>query len=742
MADGYGNIVTAWRCHVSAWVTSYTATTDTLHVEARWQAVNGYSLSGWVGATVWINGQQVGHVDNSGVKNVTTNGEVTVCTGDLTVAKTDNARNITCSASIAFSSSWNGGTSNASVGVPVGGIQYQKPNPPKNASITRVDDTAFNIVWQSNWDNDNLKPWKQIIVDRTNGTDGGAQSAWANTAKLNWDAVNYRLSGCKANGRYHAAIYARNGAGDSSHVDFGPVYTTPSSPSSVVAEKIDSGKVKVTIDVSKTYAYDVWIDRKINDGDWEFQAYERNANGTITWTDESAPAGTIRYRAGCRRPVYGDDTSKTVLTSGNTESNTVTTITPPLAPTITWPTAGVTVDMSQGLTVWWTPNHPDGSAQTAAQVEYSVGGTTYPWVTVNGSQNSLAIDTSGFSGWWSVRVRTKGLHADWGAWSDPVSFRLAWPPSVIISSPSGTVSELPVHVAWSAGDSTGISSQQVTVSTQSGASATVQVAASAESVDISPSLLTPANGDTLTVTVTARGGSGLETSTSTIAQVAYTPPAEPIGVASIDHDAFAVTVSVVFGWKSGTPDTDHVSVTRVLPDGSELELADWLLDGHQVIDRLPPLNTDYAYRLTAYASSGAASTSLLDALLPSNVSVLNFGTDAGEVLPMGTAQQVSRTVEHETTEFDFADGSNLETIYESGLVHHEASTSDKRRFSQDDWQRINYLAERYAFGWFREAGGLREYAAISLSPSYDVTATPRVIETSATITRQTWKEPA
>ena len=343
MADGYGNIVTAWRCHVSAWVTSYTATTDTLHVEARWQAVNGYSLSGWVAATVWVNGQQVGHVANSGVKNVGTNSEVTICSGDLTVAKTDNARNITCSASIAFSSSWNGGTSTANVGVPVGGIQYQRPDPPKNASITRVDDTAFNLVWQSNWDNEALKPWKQIIVDRTSGTDGGAQSAWSNAAKLNWDAVNYRLAGCKPNGRYYAAIYARNGAGDSSHVDFGPAYTTPAAPASVVAEKIESGKVKLTIDVSKTYAYDAWIDRKTNDGDWEFQGYARNAAGTIVWTDENAPAGTIRYRAGCRRPVYGDDTSKTILTSDNTESNAVTTITPPLAPTITWPTAGVTV---------------------------------------------------------------------------------------------------------------------------------------------------------------------------------------------------------------------------------------------------------------------------------------------------------------------------------------------------------------------------------------------------------------
>lgn len=746
MADGYGNIVTAWRCHVAAWVKSSTATTDTLHVEARWQAVNGYSLSGWVAATVWINGQQVGHVANSGVKNVTTNGEVTVCSGDLVVAKTDNARNITCSASIAFSSSWNGGTSNANVAVAVAGIQYSKPNAPSNLSIARVDDAAANLTWKNNPNVSALKPYSQIIIDKRTLTGGGSWGAWTTLAKLGGTTTNYKATGLQSNCRYQFRILARNTAGDSDHVSFQTISTTPAAPKSVTAVKTGASTVTVTADVSNSSPS--WVTCwRTSDGGKTWTSLNQKivpSNGKAIFTDTAAPAGTVQYRCYVRRLILGDgtteDLTQTLVSATATLSNTVTTIAPPLAPTIIAPQSGSVWANPATVRVQWAANHPDGSAQTEAQVEatYPDGGT---WTGDAGTADHYDLWCAS-DGTWSVRVRTKGLHADWGAWSEPVSFRVAVPPSVIISAPSGTVEELPVHVAWSAADSTGISSQQVTVSTQSGATATVQVAASAESVDISSSLLTPANGDTITVTVTVRGGSGLETSASTIAQIAYTPPAEPIGVVSVDTDSYAVTVLAVFGWKSGAPDTDHVSVTRVLPDGSELELADSLLDGHQVIDRLPPLNTTYQYRLTAYAESGAASTSLLDAILPSNVNVINFGTDAGEVLPMGTAQQVSRTAEHETTEFDFADGTGLETIYESGLVHHEASTSDKRRFSQNDWQRINYLAEHYAFGWFREAGGLREYAAISLSPSYDVTATPRTIETSATITRQTWKEPA
>ena len=177
MADGYGNICGNWRTHVKAWVTGFTDTTDTIHVEVWGQSLNGWNYYGWVAATAWINGQQVAHTPNSGNKNLGVNSEVCILAADLTVAKAESARNITCSGSIY----WNGpnsGTSNSSCGVYTGGINYHRPNPPKNVSFKRVSDNKASITWQGNWDNNALKPWKQVLIAQRIALDGGNWNTW------------------------------------------------------------------------------------------------------------------------------------------------------------------------------------------------------------------------------------------------------------------------------------------------------------------------------------------------------------------------------------------------------------------------------------------------------------------------------------------------------------------------------------------------------------------------------------
>ena len=211
MADGYGNICGNWRTHVKAWVTGYTDTTDNIHVEVWWQSLNGWNYYGWVAATAWINGQQVAHTPNSGNKNLGTNSEVCILAADLTVAKAESARNITCSGSIY----WNGpnsGTSNSSCGVFTGGINYHRPNPPKNVSFKRVSDSKASITWQGNWDNNALKPWKQVLIAQRIALDGGNWNTWSDqqggsgTGVLNWDKTNFDATNLRPNGRYQFAV--------------------------------------------------------------------------------------------------------------------------------------------------------------------------------------------------------------------------------------------------------------------------------------------------------------------------------------------------------------------------------------------------------------------------------------------------------------------------------------------------------------------------------------------------------
>ena len=742
MADGYGNQVGYWRCHVSAWVTSYTDTTDTIHVEARWQSVAaGWDYSGWVAATVWINGQQVNHTGNSGNKYIN-NSEVTVLTGDLTVAKTDGARNITCSASIA----WNGfhpGTSNASCSVPVGGINYKAPNPPKNVKWTRVDDTKIKTTWQAAYDNGALKPWKQIITDWRSSTGGANWGAWSNKATLNWDATNYSYTGLKANSRYQFSLYARNQAGDSSHVDSQVIYTTPAAPKSVTAVKTGDRTVQVTADATNTHTWSIDFERQVNGGDWE--TISTGLIGTkITFTDTNAPGGTLRYRARCWRFIYGDGGDG--LFGAYTTSNEVTTITPPLAPTVSCD-QGAVAPTNTALVLRWTPNHPDGTAQTSAEVEVTRQDGTIGTETITGAATSYtrAADLQSV-GTVKFRVRTKGLDPDWGAWSSYVEVRVADPPSVVVSSPVSPVTAMPLTIAWSVADVTGVSMQTVEILRGSNIVYSVSPGTDVRELQITSTDFLPSNGDQLQIRVTVRGGSTLTATASTLVAVEYTPPASPT-VTLVRNDDLSIVVQLKFNtMEEGEPrpETTHATVVRIDPDGGMLTVADNLLDGQQAIDRLPPLNVDYSYRVVAHAESGATQDTLVDALIVTRCCALNFGADASDALLLDGGYEISENPSLATEEYHFAlgDTDGLPMSYDLADLDNTIRFSTSYDYQWDDgdtYRRIRRLSRRYAYAWWRGVDGSRAYVRAAIGQQL-AAAGPKVSLT-VDMTELAWEEP-
>ncbi len=742
MADGYGNQVGYWRCHVSAWVTSYTDTTDTIHVEARWQSVAaGWDYSGWVAATVWINGQQVNHTGNSGNKYIN-NSEVTVLTGDLTVAKTDGARNITCSASIA----WNGfhpGTSNASCSVPVGGINYKAPNPPKSVKWTRVDDTKINSTWQANYDNGALKPWKQIITDWRSSTGGANWGAWSNKATLNWDATNYSYTGLKANSRYQFSLYARNQAGDSSHVDSQVIYTTPAAPKSVTAVKTGDRTVQVTADATNTYTWSIDFERQVNGGDWE--TISTGLVGTkITFTDTNAPGGTLRYRARCWRFIYGDGGDG--LFGAYTTSNEVTTITPPLAPTVSCD-QGAVAPTNTALVLRWTPNHPDGTAQTSAEVEVTAqsGDTTTTTITGDSTQwtRTASLQTVGTV---KFRVRTKGLDPDWGAWSAYVEVRIADPPSVVINGPASPVTAMPFTIAWSVADVTGVSMQTVEILRDSSVVYSVSPGTDVRELQITSVGFLPSNGDQLQIRVSVRGGSTLTATASTLVAVEYTPPASPT-VTLVRNDDLSIVVQLRFNTMEDgepRPETTHATVVRIDSDGGMLTVADNLLDGQQAIDRLPPLNVGYAYRVVAHAESGATQDTLVDARIMTRCCALNFGVDASDALLLDGGYEISENPSLATEEYHFAfgDTDGLPMSYDLADLDDTIRFSTSYDYYMDDgdtYRRIRRLSRRYAYAWWRGVDGSRAYVRVAIGQQL-AAAGPKVGLT-VDMTELAWEEP-
>ncbi|NEG90610.1 hypothetical protein [Bifidobacterium aerophilum] len=173
MANAYGNQVGHWKVKVNAWVVSSTATSDTIRVQAIAVMSSGWwTESSNCSASVWIQGVTDSSGASLGYQRLNP-GERTVHSHDFVVGRTEDARSLSCRASLTVPYG-EPGTSTASVNVNASGIKYKEPDEPSKLSIARVNDTSAKLTWKNNPDNDDLKPYKQLVIDRQGGTGGAA----------------------------------------------------------------------------------------------------------------------------------------------------------------------------------------------------------------------------------------------------------------------------------------------------------------------------------------------------------------------------------------------------------------------------------------------------------------------------------------------------------------------------------------------------------------------------------------
>lgn len=737
MADGYGSIVaSSWRCHVSAWVLSQTDTTATIRVEARFQAVNGwyFQING-VQGKVTCNGQSA---SATGSVNITQNGEAVICRKDVTVSKSDNARNITCTATIT-QSAFNAGSSSASCAVAVAGVTYLKPNAPKNVTYKRESDSAVLCTWQAAWDNAAKKPWHGLQVWMRQRVGGGAWGAWSRKATLNWDATSYRFTGLQANACYQFTVYATNPAGESTHVDSAFIYTTPAAPKTVTAAKTGASSVQVSVDTSNTFAYMVRIDRVVN-GTRTHLKWETPVSGKVTYTDTAAPAASVAYDVLVSRPIYGNDTTKGELVSAWKQSNTVATMQPPAAPTILAPTGVFSI--GQAVTIEWKPSHPDGSAQSAAQVEVTkpIGGGNET-IDVSGTATSVQCSCP-TPGDYTVRVRTKGVDADWGAWSSVHLWHCANPPMVTLKPINGdnVVRGLPIEVEWSASDWDGIARQTLTITDGDGPPVfMVQPGTSARKATIRADQYVPSQGAQLLVSITVLSGSTLQTTATQLVTVEYTPPAAPSAQCEQDSD-YGMMVTVHAGTETGKPATGHLSLYREdLQTGTSTLLAPRLMDGEMITDRLPPLRVDYAYRVVAHAESGSIAETMVDMIIDAVGLALNFGTDADECIPIAGAWKVSEKPALDTSEYHFADDTGLPVSYGSGELDNTVGITSSYLWDAALYRHIRELSRTQSQGWLRLLGGPVMRVRVSMSQA--LSADGQMVDFDADCTELVWQDP-
>lgn len=563
------------------------------------------------------------------------------------------------------------------------------PTAPTIGTAARVTDVSATIGWTNN--PGARSPYSSLTVERQ--TDGGAWVQVSTT--LAGTTTSYTDDTVTANHGYAYRVMATNSAGTATSAASAAIYNTPAAPSSCAATKTGATQVTVTcVDNSNTETAFEW--ERTADAGASWTAVGSTGAGVTTYVDNAAPGGTIAYRVRATR--------STLVSAYSATSNSVTTTTPPAAPTLTaWPAYSATGSV---IRVGWTHNTLDGSAQSKADIVYTKDGveTTYA---LTGATAYYDIPITGLAAAKvvTVKVRTYGLHATAGAYSGIQSTTLANQPQAAITTPgsdSTVVADVPLTVAWNytdafaqAGYELRLSRAGVLVGTWTGTTATSQAIGAAYLLDDSA----------FSLELTVRSASGFSVTTTRTFTTNYVAPTPPTVYAEFDPATLAVMVTASAGTVGALPATDHLVLHRLDTfDGTTTTavIADPLAPGSVVTDRTPRLGQDVTYRVLALAANGAYSTT--DVTVRTTASgyyALNFGDGAASLLKMRFNHDVAHSSTDDSEVLTFADralpvvyaGEHVsETISLSAVVMDDASRAAMRALRS--WRRAATYRER------------------------------------------------
>lgn len=402
------------------------------------------------------------------------------------------------------------------------------------------------------------------------------------------------------------------------------VLRPPSAPSELVAQRSSAGVLGVSWKNNATNATKTHIERK----DYETDAWEVVSEPTtvVTTYSDTVGQGTYRYRV---RYSNADGYS-----GYSNESEWVTALAAPAAPSLVTPASGSTLDSSAGNpSVAWQHNPTDTSEQTAAQLKWTTDKTWATGVTtLEFTTEQMAVltvltgDDVNLDIYW--QVRTKGAYDGdgtaenaWSPWSQVGMFSMRTAPQIVVHVAS-EVTEVPIEVSWDYEDAFGTQTMaRITLSDETGEVFSVDVSGDASEYTIKAAEYTPSNGKTYTVAVEVVSTTSLHGKAEAAFLVDYDPPADPVFSITTDLERHSNTITVYEElYEVGT---EYMNLFR---DG-EL-LAEGLTDGESYEDTMPPLDKEMRYRVVAYAASGATSELTQISTVRSNGFLcVNYGAD-------------------------------------------------------------------------------------------------------------------
>lgn len=657
-----------------------------------------------------------------------------------------------------------------SAGIPK--IPAYKPDAPTDLVVTESTDGSTALEWVNHPDDGARKYYEGVNVYR-HTDDGPTENPYNQGTISNW-----RDATTSANRFYDYDVRARWRGGTSEMSNKVRVFKTPAPPASVSLARSGDGEVSLIV---RGPDIPWWISgfkvRATSDGGKTYisriLAADKQEPGVWFMTDPSAVAGERVVYEVCTyrdKPVAG---SGDTICSAWTASNAVATICPPYAPTV----SGLDPAYPTGTTatVSWSRNHPDGTAQTAAQVELVKPGGASAVADIAGAASTASLALAD-KGTYRLRVRTKGSDPSWGAWSQYSSFTVADPPQAFFTTPAEdgeAVVELPLDIAWEAADETGIASQRLRIISASASVLDTDVGASARTYSVATGL---SNETPYTLELTVRGGSGLAATFTRTFATEWLVPAAPI-VSVAYSDDYAATVTVCDGvseyavdghrlrgpmalTESGNirftggvairgtkavlhdlPPCQSFDVIRVLPDGSRRTLATGLKQGQSVIDRLPPLNAAFAYVAVGHAASGTVSTTEVETSCACRGYAFNFDAGATTVVAgtvgVGGPPVYSRGYDHDVVQYHFFGSPGGLPM---GFTSRKLNVPENWEFGvrAEDIGRVSALFLANSHCWARTNDGDRAF--VSLSPNI-TRSSPGWYRVSLTTKREVWREP-
>ena len=465
------------------------------------------------------------------------------------------------------------------------------PTAPTNVTNTRNSDTSNTIAWTNP---------SAVITTTTiqRSVDGGS---FATLTTISGSATSYTDTTTSANHYYAYKVAVANSSGSATSSASGTTYNTPAAPTSLTLSRESSSTVLVTIANPAVTATALELQRSTDASTWT--TVSTTTGSPVTSVTDTPGGGTFYYRA---RNTRSD------LASAYTQAaSPVVTLQAPAAPTLTAPASGAVVSTATTPIVFtWTHNTIDGSAQTAAELQYSTdSGSTWTTVTVNSSDQSYELANS-FATNATVmwRVRTKGAYSAYGEYSASRSFTVYTPPTLSWTSPGSTVDNMPISLELAYSDASGtLAALTVTAADSNGQTVHTVAMGTATSASIEAADWLPTDGETYTLTAKARSTSSLTTAVETSFTVAFVLPDNAVATVTNDPDTDRPTVQVAIDEGSGAASAVSISVYRVSANGRVL-LASGLSDGAVITDIYAPLNSVYTYEATSFSAGGAVAT--------------------------------------------------------------------------------------------------------------------------------------